>query len=163
MLKRNSKTHFSIYSLGKQQFTRALLLHAHSTVAVPIRLFCLLSQTSGRIIIHPAPVPPASAGVLPSAPFSGGLDPHRPEPLDKILAAIHYFLVDPLLDVFKCKFTVRPDDHHRIITFPEFHDLYEMVRRHSSAMAPRYVRLECQPLPFLRVSYAFPAQLLTRC
>jgi len=64
---------------------------------------------------------------MPSAhPFWAGLDSDRPEPLDKILAALHCFQVAPpsAEDAFHFEFTVNREDHHRIDnSFPEYKSL----------------------------------------
>ena len=58
--------------------------------------------------------------------FWAGLDPDRPESLDKVLAALHCFQVAPpsACDAFYFEFTVNPEDHHRINNgFPELQRL----------------------------------------
>jgi hypothetical protein len=59
-------------------------------------------------------------------PFWAGLDPDNPEPLDKVLAALHCYQVAPpsVSDGFHFEFTVNRGDHHRIDNgFPELRKL----------------------------------------
>ena len=65
-------------------------------------------------------------------PFWVGLDPDKPEPLDKVLAALHCFQVAPpsACDAFYLEFTVNPEDHHRIDNgFPELQRLAKATRK----------------------------------
>ncbi|KAK5652236.1 hypothetical protein OQA88_10733 [Cercophora sp. LCS_1] len=68
---------------------------------------------------------------MPSARlFWAGLDPDKPEPLDKVLAALHCFHVAPpsVPDAFYFKFTVNREDHHRIGNgFPELQELIAAI------------------------------------
>jgi len=68
---------------------------------------------------------------MPSArPFWAGLDPDKPEPLDKVLAALHCFHVAPpsVPDAFYFKFTVNREDHHRIGNgFSELQELIAVI------------------------------------
>ncbi|KAK3346072.1 hypothetical protein B0T25DRAFT_550970 [Lasiosphaeria hispida] len=70
---------------------------------------------------------------MPSArPFWAGLDPDKPEPLDKVLAALHCFQVAPpsAKDAFHFEFTVNREDHHRIDNgFPELQELAAVINR----------------------------------
>ena len=62
----------------------------------------------------------------PDRPFWTGLDPDKPEPLDKVLAALHCYQVSPpsAADAFHFEFTVNREDHHRIDNgFPELREL----------------------------------------
>jgi len=75
-------------------------------------------------------------------PFWEGLDPGKPEPLDKILAALHcYHVSAPTGGELGFTFTVDIDDHHRIRRgFPELKKLAATIRREipfvSFSMAP---------------------------
>jgi len=65
-------------------------------------------------------------------PFWAGLDPDKPELLDKVLAAIHCFQVAPpsAEDAFHFEFTVNREDHHRIDNgFPELQELAAVINR----------------------------------
>jgi hypothetical protein len=67
----------------------------------------------------------------PARQFWAGLDPDKPEPLDKVLAAIHCFHIAPpsMPDAFYFKFTVNREDHHRIGNgFPELQELIAAIR-----------------------------------
>ena len=83
---------------------------------------------------------------MPSARlFWAGLDPDNPEPLDKVLAAIHCFHVAPpsALDAFYFKFTVNRVDHHRIGNgFPELQELISAIN-HGHPDSIRW------PIPFV--------------
>ncbi|KAK0749117.1 hypothetical protein B0T18DRAFT_388770 [Schizothecium vesticola] len=62
--------------------------------------------------------------------FWAGLDPDKPEPLDKVLAALRCFHVAPpsVPDAFFFKFTVNREDHHRIGNgFPELQELIAAI------------------------------------
>ncbi|KAK0725611.1 hypothetical protein B0H67DRAFT_642001 [Lasiosphaeris hirsuta] len=73
------------------------------------------------------------AAPIPSTrPFWAGLDPDKPEPLDKVLAALHCFQVAPpsASDAFYFEFTVNREDHYRIDNgFPELQDLAAAISR----------------------------------
>ncbi|KAK3363723.1 hypothetical protein B0T25DRAFT_576265 [Lasiosphaeria hispida] len=62
-------------------------------------------------------------------PFWVGLDPDKPEPLGKILAALHCYHAGPPFDGQLCfTFTVHSDDHHRIHNgFPELKKLAAVI------------------------------------
>ncbi|KAK0724101.1 hypothetical protein B0H67DRAFT_549957 [Lasiosphaeris hirsuta] len=65
-------------------------------------------------------------------PFWAGLDTDKPEPLDKVLAALHCFQVAPpsASDAFYFVFTVNREDHHRIDNgFPELQELAAAISR----------------------------------
>ncbi|KAK0711731.1 hypothetical protein B0H67DRAFT_555669 [Lasiosphaeris hirsuta] len=67
-----------------------------------------------------------AAPMRSTRPFWAGLDPDKPEPLDKVLAALHCSQVAPpsAYDAFHFEFTVNRDDHHRIQNgFPELQKL----------------------------------------
>lgn len=74
---------------------------------------------------------------MPSArPFWAGLDPDKPEPLDKVLAALHCFQVAPpsASDAFYFEFTVNCEDHHRIGNgFPELQELAAAISQDSDS------------------------------
>lgn len=60
-----------------------------------------------------------SGSSLSGTPFWLGIDPAKPERLDKILATVHCFHVAPPTDTYY-EFTVDPVDRHRIHNgFPE--------------------------------------------
>ncbi|KAK0724269.1 hypothetical protein B0H67DRAFT_550084 [Lasiosphaeris hirsuta] len=67
-----------------------------------------------------------AALIHPARPFWAGLDPDKPEPLDKVLAALHCFQIAPpsSCDALHFEFTINRDDHHRIKNgFPELRKL----------------------------------------
>ncbi|KAK3345906.1 hypothetical protein B0T25DRAFT_520445 [Lasiosphaeria hispida] len=63
-------------------------------------------------------------------PFWEGLDPDKPEPLDKIIAALHcYHVRPPAGGQLRFTFTVDKDDYHRIHRgFPELKKLAAAIR-----------------------------------
>jgi len=65
-------------------------------------------------------------------PFWAGLDPDKPEPLDKVLAALHCYQVAPPCDgsSFYFEFTVDSKDHHRLANgFPELQKLVAAINK----------------------------------
>ena len=64
-------------------------------------------------------------------PFWAGLDPDEPEPLDKILAALHCHQVAPLFSHnTSFTFTVNREDHHRLADgFPELQKLAAAINK----------------------------------
>ena len=66
----------------------------------------------------------------PTRPFWAGLDPDKPEPLDKILAALHCYQVAAPSNhnSFYFEFTVDREDYHRLADgFPELQKLAALI------------------------------------
>jgi len=97
----------------------------------------------------------------PARPFWAGLDPDKPEPLDKVLAALHCHQVSPpsAADAFYFEFTVNREDHHRIDNgFPELQELSGAIRGSRDVLKPSipFVSNSPTPLPTLTLSDKTP-------
>jgi len=80
----------------------------------------------------------------PTRAFWAGLDPDKPEPLDKILAALHcYHVAAPSNhNSFYFDFTVDRKDHYRLADgFPELQKLAALIHKEIP-----FVRLPLAPL-----------------
>jgi hypothetical protein len=89
----------------------------------------------------------------PTRPFWAGLDPDKPEPRDKVLAALHcYQVASPGHSSFYFVFTVDRKDHHRLADgFPELQKLAAAIHKE---------------IPFVRLPFStlHPIQVyLTNC
>jgi len=68
----------------------------------------------------------------PTRPFWAGFDPDKPEPLDKILAALHCYQVAAPSNHnnFYFEFTVDSKDYHRLANgFPELQKLAALIHK----------------------------------
>ena len=75
----------------------------------------------------------------PARPFWTGLDPDKPEPLDKVLAALYCYQLSPpsAADAFYFEFTVSREDHHRIDNgFPELQELSAAIGGGRDVLKP---------------------------
>ena len=75
----------------------------------------------------------------PNRPFWAGLDPDRPEPLDKVLAALHCYQVAPPCDGSSLyfEFTIDREDYHRLANgFPELQKLAAAINKKIAFVSP---------------------------